>query len=365
MTTSTSFSPINYLIDLDTEYEAMKKAFYQSVAATKAMNAGRINGALSEYEWHPSVFLPNFLWVDLVEPFMESLLLDSKDKLYTPYFFNFIVHFTWRYSKSIYRFDDYTFECLSTSTAGKFLDFRLLLNLPEGSLYIDFEKPLDLQGKKVHGFHAILNFQEKTLNTIKNKSPNQLIILLNTHNPFSKSSLKSLEPLPVVIFDIHRSGKISQQISYINGIKYETKDELNDHLSPYISLLTALCTDEIEIDNFSKNSVKPVVKQKPSYKDNENLFWSKGKGGTYHATSPTNPKNWRVGITYGVNYRQARSAQQIAEQSKARLIGLHWTTHIVDFEIRLKLMPPKLSNENHIHEQLEEFLQHYDFAENL
>jgi hypothetical protein len=162
---------------------------------------------------------------------------------------------------------------------------------------------------------------------------------LNTHNPFSKSSLQSLEPLPVVIFDIHRSGKISQQISYINGIKYETKDELNDHLSPYISLLTALCTDEIEIDNFSKNSVKPVVKQKPSYKDNENLFWSKGKGGTYHATSPTNPKNWRVGITYGVNYRQARSAQQIAEQSKARLIGLHWTTHIVDFEIRLKLMP--------------------------
>ncbi|KAK7322225.1 hypothetical protein VNO80_34890 [Phaseolus coccineus] len=118
MTTSTSFSPINYLIDLDTEYEAMKKAFYQSVAATKAMNAGRINGALNE----------------------------------------------------------------------------------------------------------------------------------------------------------------------------------------------------IEIDNFSKNSVKPVVKQKPSYKDNENLFWSKGKGGTYHATSPTNPKNWRVGITYGVNYRQARSAQQIAEQ---------------------------------------------------
>ena len=236
------------------------------------------------------------------------------------------------------------------------MDFRLLLNLPEGSLYIDFEKPLDLQGKTVHGFHAILNFQEKTLNTIKNKSPNQLIILLNT---------QSLEPLPVVIFDIHRSGKISQQISYINGIKYETKDELNDHLSPYISLLTALCTDEIEIDNFSKNSVKPVVKQKPSYKDNENLFWSKGKGGTYHATSPTNPKNWRVGITYGVNYRQARSAQQIAEQSKARLIGLHWTTHIVDFEIRLKLMPPKLSNENHIHEQLEEFLQHYDFAENL
>jgi hypothetical protein len=43
----------------------------------------------------------------------------------------------------------------------KFLDFRLLLNLPEGSLYIDFEKPLDLQGKTVHGFHAILNFQEK------------------------------------------------------------------------------------------------------------------------------------------------------------------------------------------------------------
>ncbi|KAK7296983.1 hypothetical protein VNO77_49224 [Canavalia gladiata] len=169
MTTSTSFSPINYLIDLDTEYEAMKKAFYQSVAATKAMNAGRINGALNE----------------------------------------------------------------------------------------------------------------------------------------------------------------------------------------------------IEIDNFSKNSVKPVVKQKPSYKDNENLFWSKGKGGTYHATSPTNPKNWRVGITYGVNYRQARSAQQIAEQSKARLIGLHWTTHIVDFEIRLKLMPPKLSNENHIHEQLEEFLQNFDFAEKL
>ena len=77
MTTSTSFSPINYLIDLDTEYEAMKKAFYQSVAATKAMNAGRINGALSEYEWHPSVFLPNFLWVDLVEPFMTSLLLDN------------------------------------------------------------------------------------------------------------------------------------------------------------------------------------------------------------------------------------------------------------------------------------------------
>ena len=92
-------------------------------------------------------------------------------------------------------------------------------------------------------------------------------------------------------------------------------------------------------------------------------FLSKGKGGTYHATSQQILK-LEVGITYGVNYRQARSTQQIIEQSKARLIGLHWTTHIVDFEIRLKLMPPK-QNENHIHEQLEEFLQHYDFAENL
>ncbi|WP_436899562.1 hypothetical protein [Acinetobacter gyllenbergii] len=362
---TTSFSPINYLIDLDTENEALKKAFYQSVAATKAMNAGRINGTLSEYLWHPSVFLPNTLWAELIEPYMENLRLANNNELFLAYFSSFIVHFTWRYSKSIYRFDDYTFDCLSTSPAGKYLDYRLLMNLPEGSLYIEFSKPLELQGKNVYGFHAILNFQEKTINELKNRAPNQLILLFNTHNPFSKDSLKALHAQPVLVLDIHRSGKINQQISYIYGVKYETQDELNDLFAPYLSLLTALCTDEIEIDNFSKNSVKPVVKQKPSYKDNENLFWNKGKTGKYHATSPTNPKNWRVGVTYGVNYRQARSAQQIAEQSKARLIGLHWTTHIVDFEIRLKLMPPKLSNEHYIHEQLDEFVQNFDFKENL
>ena len=78
MTTSTSFWSINYLIDLDTEYEAMKKTFYQSVAATKAMNAGRINGALVNMNGIQAFFLPNFLWVDLVEPFMTNLLLDMQ-----------------------------------------------------------------------------------------------------------------------------------------------------------------------------------------------------------------------------------------------------------------------------------------------
>lgn len=350
---------MSYLVELELQYEAVKKSFYHSVANKKAINAGRINAALSEYLWHPSVFLPSFMWRELLEqPFLADIYLHNKDdNALLAYFANFMAHLSWRYSKSIYKFDDYIYDCLISSQAGRFLDYRLLTNLPEGGVYIELLKPLFLDGEIVHGFHAVLNFSDTSIKDLKNKLPNQFILSINTHNPFSQESLTHQKPQPTIVFDISRSGKIDQQITFIYGIKYKAKNDLNEILSPFISLISSLCVDDLEIDNFSKGSVRPLIKQKPSYKDNEAHYWNKGE---YKAIAPTNPKNWRVGVTYGVNYRQARSAQQIEEQSKARLIGLHWSAQIIDFEIRLKLVPPKLSNENLINEQINNFIQNND-----
>ena len=356
---NTMTQPINYIQDLELQYEAVKKPFYHAVANKKAMNAGRVNAPLNEYLWHPSVFLPSSLWRELLEqPFLADVFLHTKDeKTILAYFANFMAHFAWRYSKSIYRFDEYCFDCLISSNGGRYIDSKLLTNLPEGSAYIDLTKPMYVNGQAVYGILAILNFAETTIINIKNRSPDQLIVLLNTHNPFSQESFISNKPQPTFVFDLSRSGKIDQQLSFIHGIDFQAKDEINQIISPFISLLSSLCVEDLELDNFSKGSVRNLVKTKPSYKDNEANYWNKGE---YKVVAPTNPKNWRVGVTYGVNYRQARSAQQIEEQSKARLIGLHWTAQIVDFEIRLRLMPPKLSNESHIHEQIETFINNHD-----
>ncbi|WP_173912920.1 hypothetical protein [Acinetobacter sp. Marseille-Q1618] len=346
---------MQYLVDLEAQYEAVKKSFYQSVAAKKNINAARPNSALSEFNWHPNVFLPSILWREILEhPFLADLYLHGRiESNILAYFANYLVHFSWRYSKSVYKFDDYIFDCLTSSPAGRYLDHKLLTNLPEGSVYIELVKPLKLNGQIVHGVHACLNFSDNSLQSLKNKLPNQLIVIFNTHNPFSQENLMNQNPQPTLVFDISRSGKVDQQLTFIHGISYKAKEDLNEISSPFMSLISALCVDELELDNFSKGSVKQLIKTKPSWKDNEQHYWNKGD---YKVNAPTNPKNWRVGVTYGVNYRQAKSAQQIEEQSKARLISLHWTHQVIDFEIRLKLMPPKLSNESIINEQIEQYI---------
>ncbi|MEI0746827.1 hypothetical protein VUS79_32940, partial [Pseudomonas aeruginosa] len=66
---------------------------------------------------------------------------------------------------------------------------------------------------------------------------------------------------------------MSQQIKFKWGINLESPEELNEHIAPVISLISSICTDEIAIDNFTKNSTRQNVTKKPSFKDLEAAYW--------------------------------------------------------------------------------------------
>ncbi|MDC5278205.1 hypothetical protein OHW85_21970, partial [Acinetobacter baumannii] len=239
--------PIEYLATIEHRIEPIKRVFYQSIVEKKIINSGRLKATLSEYAWHPNVFLPNHIWREILHPIFLQSLYEQEIKIQSKkafrvdaYFANLLTVFTWRYSKSIYRFDSYTFDSLSKHSAGKFLDHKLLVGLPEGCAYIELATPLVINQQNVYGIYATLDFSDSNLNLIKNKLPNQLIVCLDTHNPFTSESFENIDPMPTIVFNIERSGKITQQISFLWNIQHESKDELNDILSPVISLISAL-----------------------------------------------------------------------------------------------------------------------------
>lgn len=362
--------PLDYLATIEHIFEHVKRTFYQTVADTKSINKGRLNAPITEYKWHPSVFLPTSLWQEVLRPTIMAKLYEqvqinkTKDPfVIDAYFANFVAAFTWRYTKSIYRFDEYTFECLIKHSAGKYLDHHLLTNLPEGCIYIDLATPLNIADHKVYGVYAVLDLSSTSIDTLKNTLPDQLIITLDTHNPFEENNLALLKPLPTIVFDIKRSGKVSQQIKFKWGVNLESPEELNEQIAPVISLISSICTDEIAIDNFTKNSTRQNVTKKPSFKDLEAAYWQKGE---YRVNAPANHKMWRIGVKYGVDYRAFVARQQKYEsKTEYRITGVHWTAYIQDYEIRLKFMPPRMNSPVEIDEQINNFFDELNASNSL
>jgi hypothetical protein len=352
--------PLDYLATIEHIFEHVKRTFYQTVADTKTINKGRLNAPLTEYKWHPSVFLPTSQWKQVLSPTIiaklieQSQLINNKDPLKVDaYFANFVAAFTWRYTKSIYRFDDYTFDCLIKHSAGKYLDHQLLTNLPEGCVYIELTNPLEIAGLEVHGIYALLDFSSTNIDTLKNTLPDQLIITFDTHNPFDEKNLAQLNPMPTILFDIKRSGKINQQIKFQWGLNLSSTEKLNEQIAPVISLISSICADDIAIDNFTKNSTRQSVTQKPSFKDLEAAYWTKGE---YRVNAPANHKMWRVGVKYGVDYRAFLARQQTYEsKTEYRITGVHWSVYIQDYEIRLKFMPPRMNTPFEIEDKLKSY----------
>lgn len=299
--------------------------------------------------WPLNVFLPSTIWLDTVQFTFGDKLEKISSQINGSNSFNALLAQTmclgtWRYSQGIYKTDDYAFTMMTGKQQIPFVDSLLLKQMPEWCIYVDLNDHTNsheflMNGQQVYGFYALLDVT--TRHNDYSKSPDQLIIVFDTHSTYIAE--KNLyKPPYYATFSLDRNGLPSDLFTFGFGIDLDrdNQDQFNNLVSPYLSLLSLICWPETVVEN--------LLLEKPHYKITIQAGFSNRK---YKLTAPSNPRIWSVGIPYGIDYRNAKRFCKDHPESKAK--GLRWIVWVDKEEsyiTRLRLDLPKATKQSDINE---------------
>jgi hypothetical protein len=233
----------------------------------------------------------------------------------------------WRVSQGIYRFDDdLRASLLATSLSGD-LPCEVLYRLPEWCVYI--ETPgRSWDGVALYGFFAHLESDA-------NNGREELRLLLDHDDelipvPIHLGSWPLTEAIARAL-DLSKTHAVSIGETIPAGVKVE----IEQVISPLISLLLYLCADEAEIGT---GDDRPKMPKPTKTKQGQRLF------------PPDSPKTWEVGVRIGAALRraQAQAGAPSGEvgthaRPRAHIRRAHWHTYRVGAgrsDRRLKWLPP-------------------------
>ena len=203
---------------------------------------------------------------------------------------------TWRYTQGIYRFDPDMMEALSTSVLSGELPAEVLLRLPEWCVYV--ETPgFRWLNDELYGFWAHLEADA-------NDGRSELRLLLHTETGLT------LMPLHLgswtVQESIARSLEESQRQAKRAGVELpvdpgEASGILSQQITPLISMLLYLCSDEPEVDDSREPGRAPSRPRMKKTKKGLKLFPAQ------------RTLYWNVGVPTG---EQLRAAGRVSAQEK-------------------------------------------------
>lgn len=197
---------------------------------------------------------------------------------------------TWRYSQSIYEFDEQLYKTLITMPLDKKLPSSVFYNLPEWCVYIKTPKYMLFDGE-LDGFFASLQYNqnggaEKLYLTCLHKEDDEISFI---SIPLEEFSLK--EAIQAARNSKEPTRAHEESLKVINN---KTDKELVDITAPLLCLVLYLCSEKPDIDLEKCTKVKPV-----------NFPLTKTRKG-FRLFAAIKERTWNVGKAIGDTIREGR-----------------------------------------------------------
>lgn len=217
---------------------------------------------------------------------------------------------TWRYSQEIYRFDPALLTALQDTPVTGDLPSQVLLRLPEWAVYI--ETPgFAFYGHPVEGFYASLDFH------LKHRVPE--LRLMFAVQP------ASFQTLSIVLDDSPLEETLANLVKYVDldkdienvfpDLSPTTKtaaiSKIVAELSPFLSLLLFICSEEPEIDDLRVPGTSPQYAAPRKTKRGWRFFPAERE------------RVWTVGQTLGATLRQHREDDGTVHEPTGRTVRTH------------------------------------------
>ncbi len=236
-------------------------------------------------QWPDWCFFPLACWTSLLEGYRKNTSARHYSEAYSVAAVG-----TWRKTQGIYRYDPTLYESIIRTPLDGDLPHDILLRLPEWAVYI--ETPgMQWTGDRMHGFFAHLNWDDQR------KMPDLRLVIDDEHG-LSPLTLYlgpwSLEESIARTLSIAKSQWEMYGLPFGDGLDQSQQNTLAKEVTPLISLLLYLCTQNAEISSGSRVPSLP----KPT----------RTKKGLRHF--PQNkPTIWDVGVRLGAALRKGYQSQ--------------------------------------------------------
>jgi len=200
----------------------------------------------------------------------------------------------WRVTKGIYRFDESLMESLLDTPLGGKLPHEILYRMPEWCVYIELPVDMAFGDDPIHGFFAHLEWDpgdERTeLRLILDLNTAPVAIPLHLTGQTLEHAIAAF--MDEAIFqEASRSPMTSEQLAAWQSGIGSAKDPLKDILSPLVSVLLYLCTENADISARAGDNPSSGERAKPDRR--------------YAAKEPT---TWETGFRVGAALRRGRAA---------------------------------------------------------
>lgn len=269
----------------------------------QAKNAGKI-------AWPSWCFLPVGIWSKLAE--LESELGEPINLSDLSGFLSFVPSVgTWRYSQGIYRFDRDLLAALKETPVTGDLPAEVLLRLPEWTIYV--ETPgFEFYSQQVEGFYASLDY-----NLQHNVPELRLMFAVPPASFQTLSIVLDDSPLEETLANLRKYVDLEEDIKKIlpNLSEPEKAEAINrrfvEGLSPFLSLLLYICSEEPEIDDLRVPGSSPKYASARKTKRGWRLFPAEKE------------RIWTVGQVLGEKLRQHRQDDGTIHEATGRTVRTH------------------------------------------
>lgn len=272
--------------------------------------------------WPNWCFMPVSLWLDMIITQYDPTKMRSPRTGDTPLL---SAVGTWRYSQGIYKVDPDLMEGLvGTSIAGK-LPSEVFLRLPEWCVYVETPGLTWTDGQPLFGFWAHLQWDAETERIVLHflldctgslrifaiylgnctvlEAVNKSIVL-GTNKYWSRLGHEAFKASDKFIIDWEMEEAREREYPIPQFTPEEIK-QTAQHLSPLISILLYLCSEEPEIDDLKQPGLSPSYPKPEKTKKGMRFF------------PPDKPRIWSVGTQIGAQLRTA-----ILSDSKQKETGI-------------------------------------------
>jgi hypothetical protein len=284
-------------------------------------------------DWPDWCFIPTMAWNQVLTE-LHGHKID--DIVHSEIYAKLVACATWRYGQGIYRFDPVVFDAVADSQLSNTLPASVLMRLPEWSIYVEMPDFTCNDDERIFGFFAQLDVEDE----------NDVTPILRLTIDFPLKHKKG--EIGVIAFPIPLKEKpltdiVDEIIQDNDGLtklvnENDTmRQEVINTITPMLSLLLYICSDEPEIDNSRKPGTSPFRYVGKKTKGRTKLF------------PASNPQIWNVGTMMGQTLRKAGYVASTGhgKGKRAHLRRGHWHgywhgSRKKDQIIRYKWLKPKM-----------------------
>lgn len=263
-----------------------------------------------ELSWPAWCFIPVGIWGELAR--LESETDREVDLPYLNFFLSFVPSVgTWRYSQGIYRFDPELLAALKDTPITGDLPAEVLLRLPEWAIYV--ETPgFDFYSEPVEGFYASLDYNQQY------QVPELRLMFAMEHGKFQTLSIVLDDsPLETTLANMRKYVDLDVDIKklYPELTEEEKVSAINQRfvegLSPFLSLLLYICSEEPEIDSLREPGSSPKYASARKTKRGWRFF-------------PAEREHiWNVGRAVGEQLRKHNKNEGVVHEPTGRTVRTH------------------------------------------